>query len=237
MARPDRWRCRSRTRRRRWARETDEDRDHVDDQDSQIASPGLLWFLALPGVVEMFATRVFVEREPEDANGEQCEPVHRDEHSLAVDVVERFGDEPRRERQEAHAEQDEEVESQQDRVCPSEPIRQCGMGEPRAADRQEADEVGEVVGPRFEHLLQWTPRRMESDVQDEQRGRDGEHAVAERFQPCLAERHSRTRCIFLVRHSTLRQILAPRRTGGTGSNQTPSIASSRPERIASQNAR
>ena len=134
----------------------------------------------------MFALRVFVEGETEDANREQREPVHRDEHSLAVDIVERLGDEPRRERQEAHAEQDEEVESQQDRVGPSEPIRQCGVREPRAADREEADEVGEVVGPRFEHLLQRAPRRMERDVQHEQRGRDGEHAIAERFQPCLS---------------------------------------------------
>ena len=73
-----------------------------------------------------------------------------------------------------------------------EPVGQCGVGEPGSADSQEADDVGHVGGPGMKHLLQRCARRVNRDVQHEQRDGDGEHAVAECLHPALAENSART---------------------------------------------
>ena len=65
--------------------------------------------------------------------------------------------EPGRKRQERHREQNEQVESQDDRIDSLELIGQSGVGEPRTADRQEADEVGQVGGPGMKDRCRGVP--------------------------------------------------------------------------------
>ena len=75
----------------------------------------------------------------------------------------------------------------QDRICPGEPLGQRGVQEPGAADGQEADDVGDVAGPGMKHMLQRCARRMNREVQDEQRGGDGESVsrrAGSRAVPC-----------------------------------------------------
>ena len=59
------------------------------------------------------------------------------------------------------------------------------VNEPNTADRQEAREIGQVGGPLLEdpgqEIVELVGRDRE--LQDEQRDRDREHAVAERLQP------------------------------------------------------
>ena len=52
----------------------------------------------------------------------------------------------------------------------------------------------------MKHPLQRCARRMNRDVQHEQRRGDGEHAVAECFHPALAERSASTRRVFVSWH-------------------------------------
>lgn len=111
-------------------------------------------------------------------------------------------DEPGRERQEGHHEQNEQVKPQEERINPREAIGQGGVGEPRTADRQEADDVGQVVGPGMKQLLQGGARRVKRDVQDEQRDGEAEHAVAESFHPVLAENPASVRTVWVSWHGT-----------------------------------
>ena len=52
----------------------------------------------------------------------------------------------------------------------------------------------------MKHLLQRCARRVNRDVQHEQRDGDGEHAVAECLHPALAENPARTPCVSVSWH-------------------------------------
>jgi hypothetical protein len=77
------------------------------------------------------------------------------------------GDEASGERKQHHEEQGQQIESQEDRIAPRNGVRQCHMEQPGGADRQEADQVGEVGGPRAQELLQGRAWRMNGDVHDQ----------------------------------------------------------------------
>ena len=110
---------------------------------------------------------------------------------------------PGRERQEDHHEQNEQVKSQEERISPREAIGQGGVGQPRTADRQEADDVGQVEGPGMKQPMQGCARRLNRDVQDEQRDGEAEHAVAESFHPVLAENPASARSVWVSWHGTI----------------------------------
>ena len=80
-----------------------------------------------------------------------------------------------------------------------EPVGQCLVGKPGSADSQEADDVGHVAGPGMKYLLQRCARRVNRDVQDEQRDGDGEHGIAESLHPALAD-PARTACVTISWH-------------------------------------
>ena len=81
-------------------------------------------------------------------------PYMRDEHPLAGRFAQGLSDQPGRKRQEGDDEQEQQVESQEDRIGALEPIGQRGVAEPRRADRQEADDVGDERRPDVQHLVQ-----------------------------------------------------------------------------------
>jgi hypothetical protein len=96
-----------------------------------------------------------------------------------------LGHEPGREGQEGHGHEQQDVQAHEHRVdrleTPEEPV----MGEPDAADREEARHVREVRRP----LVRQGPpemvelRRVDLDLEHKQRDRDGEDAVAEGLDP------------------------------------------------------
>ena len=53
-----------------------------------------------------------------------------------------LGDEPGREGQEYHHEQQEQVEPQEEPIRSREPVGESRVGKPRRTDRQKADDVG-----------------------------------------------------------------------------------------------
>ena len=58
------------------------------------------------------------------------------------------------------------------------------MGDPRDEDDEEAEPKREVVRPERQQTGQqasFGPRVLEADFEDEQRNRDGKHAIAERL--------------------------------------------------------
>ena len=141
--------------------------------------------------VEVRGVGVGVQGEPEESDRQQCGPVERDEHALARRFTQGLADEPGGKRQERHREQQQQVESQEDRIGAGEPIGQRRVAEPRGADRQEADEVRDERRPDVQHLVQRRTGWMNREVQHQQRDGDREHAVAERLQPPLTERARR----------------------------------------------
>ena len=84
--------------------------------------------------VEVFAVGVLVQGESHQSDREQCEPVHRDEHPLAGRFAQCLSDQPGWERQEGDDQQEQQVESQEDRVGALESIGQRGVAEPGRAD-------------------------------------------------------------------------------------------------------
>jgi hypothetical protein len=89
-------------------------------------------------------------------------------HPFAAADMQRFCDEPGRERQEDHHQQDEQVEPQEERIDSGELASQGGVQEPRDADRQEADDVGQIEGPGMKQLLQRRARSIHHETQCEQ---------------------------------------------------------------------
>jgi hypothetical protein len=182
----------------------DSDRDHVPDDDGQEFALRTVQFLALPGPgVEMLVPRVRVQGGSQKADGQQRKPVHGDIHPLAAGVMQGSCDQPGRERQEDHHEQGDQVEPQEQLIDLSELVGQGGVQEPGAADGQEADDIGQVAGPRVQHLLQRRAGRMNREVQHQQRGGEPEHAVAEAFHPALAENPASARRVRVSWHCTV----------------------------------
>jgi hypothetical protein len=66
----------------------------------------------------------------------------------------------------------------------------------------------------MKHLLQRCARRVNRDVQHEQRDGDGEHAVAECLHPALAENSARALCISVGWHD-IASFAACAATGGS----------------------
>jgi hypothetical protein len=139
--------------------------------------------------------RVRIQGGSQEADGQDREPVHPDIDPLAAGVSQGLRDEPGREREQDHREQDKQVEAQEELIDPGELIGQGGVEEPRAADRQEAGEVGQVGGPGVERLLQGCAGRVKRKVHYEQRDGESEHAVAESFHPVLAEDPASAGCL------------------------------------------
>ena len=104
--------------------------------------------------VEVFAVGVLVQGGSHQSDREKGEPVHGDEHALAGWFAQCLPDQPGWERQEGDDEQEQQVESQEDRIGALEPIGQRGVAEPGRADRQEADHVGDERRPDVQHLVQ-----------------------------------------------------------------------------------
>ena len=65
---------------------------------------------------------VGIHRGEQEPHREKRQPVHRDEHPLIVPVAEGLRDELRREREEGHDEEEEEVDAQQHRIGPHEAV-------------------------------------------------------------------------------------------------------------------
>ena len=88
--------------------EPDKDGDHIPGDDGQKFSSSALNFRAvLLGCVEVLVAGICIQGEPEYADCQQAQPVHRYEDTLAAFVMQGTCYELRRERQERHDEQQE----------------------------------------------------------------------------------------------------------------------------------
>src|SRR6478672_1645329 len=75
--------------------ESDEDGDHVADDDRQQLALAPAFARSRFRRVEMLAPAVLGECKSEDADGEQCQSVHRYVHTLAMQTLQRLGDKSR----------------------------------------------------------------------------------------------------------------------------------------------
>jgi len=151
----------------------------------------------------MLAAGVHIQGDRKEADYQEGQPVDRDVHPFVGRDVQGVRDELGRERQERHHEQQDEVELQDDRSCPGKPVGQGRVDEPRAADRQEADDVRDEAGPGIEHLLEQGAWRLNRHLQYEQCGGDGEHAVAVCRQPVSTKRSASARRVCVTCHDTV----------------------------------
>ena len=130
-------------------KEADDNRDHIPDDNGQEFPLCALQFLVLSRRrVEVLVPRVRIQGGSRQADGQEREPVHGDIDPLAAGVSQGLRDEPGREREEDHHEEDKQVEAQQELIDLLELLGQGGVEELRAADRQEAGEVSQVGGAR-----------------------------------------------------------------------------------------
>src|SRR6266849_8263727 len=102
--------------------------------------------------------------------------------------------------------------------------------DPHHADGHEAGEKGEIRPPQVQQRGPERSRRevfRQTDLQDEQRHRDGEDAVAERFQPRRLFRYfSRYQLLTLhaspsPSHASRARSNVPSKTGNTTSSAPP----------------
>lgn len=107
---------------------------------------------------------------------------------------------PGRKWHECYDEQEQQIEPQEDRIGPREPVGQTRVSEPPHANRQEADGVREEGWPGVQQLLKRRARRMEREVDHEQRAGESEGAVAECLHPALVERPASARGVLIPWH-------------------------------------
>ena len=128
-------------------KEPDDNRDHIPDDDGQEFSLCAPQLLALSRRrVQVLVPRVRIQEGPQQADGQEREPVHGDINALGAGVTQGLRDEPGRERKEDPREQDKQVEAQEELIDPRELLSQGGVEEPRTADRQEAGEEARLAG-------------------------------------------------------------------------------------------
>jgi hypothetical protein len=100
-------------------KEPDDNRDHIPGDDGQKFSPCGLQLLVLSGPrVEVLVPRVRIQGRPQQADGQEGEPVHGDIDPLAAGVSQGLRDEPGRGREQDHHEQEEQVEAQEELIDP-----------------------------------------------------------------------------------------------------------------------
>jgi hypothetical protein len=121
-----------------------------------------------------------------------------DDDQVAVVDLDRRGrravvdQEVRRERDQAHEQQHDEVQPQQAPVDPLAAAEHAVVGHPVVADDDEADAERRQVRGEVQHRLRHLPaggmvaELRDGDAEDEQRHRDREHAVAQREQAAEA---------------------------------------------------
>ena len=94
-----------------------------------------------------------------------------------------IGEQARRERDQRDEHQQDQVEHHQRAVRAGDAVELRVVVHPDDADRQEADDVGRVVGPLLGERGREAAGGADLEVQHEQRYRDGEDAVAEGLEP------------------------------------------------------
>jgi hypothetical protein len=121
----------------------------------------------------------------EDRNGYEGKAVGERRGQLVLLRAEGVRDDRCRERYEGHAHQQQQVQNQQRVVDADDVLEDVVVVDPHDADAEEADHVAEVRRPETDQRFTEVLARLDvghADLDDQQRDRDREDAVAERLQ-------------------------------------------------------